>query len=457
MGFCSISLVYACILTCGSMSFGAIIAYGSATLRIIKDTFGPLSTFYVGAFQAAPAFMAIFSPILWNFLMKRKSLKICTSMVGISGMIFWLLLLTMNKRYFWLSIIIRCLLGITLAGCSAICPLYFSEIAPPERKGFYGVIHVIFIVMGHVVTNLLGVTHKWQPPIYTVSAFMLIFGTCVFIIPDNRSKQNDSKNEILNQDDQIELKNLNSNEIEKNNSNEDQNAPKPKNMSLFDKSILKHTIVSMSLLFLMQLCGIGSIMQNLAPLMSEVGLQIEAGYQATIAICAQLISSFFSSILIDKYGCKILWNVSSAGCALSLLMYGLNVKFNWSHWLPMIFLFLFQFFFGIGMGSVPWIVPSHVFPPELKSKAMSLGTSMTWLSASIVMFLFPYLQKWFGQFGLMMILTGINVFSFLVGVFFVEDYRDRPDSKVTESKDDIKQALINGDQSEIDENTNSNL
>ena len=45
--------------------------------------------------------------------------------------------------------------------------------------------------------------------------------------------------------------------------------------------------------FFMSFSGIGSIMQNIAPLMSEVGLEFDAGYQAVIAICAQFFSCFF--------------------------------------------------------------------------------------------------------------------------------------------------------------------
>lgn len=278
----------------------------------------------------------------------------------------------MNKRYFWLSIILRGLLGITLAGSSAIGPLYFAEIAPEEHKGFYCMIHCFFVIIGHIVTNLLGVTHKWQPPIYFEASSLLILGSCVFFIPDKQCVKLEN-----------ELNDFDSKDGEKTDS---------KSLSLFDKSIIKTTVVTLLMLFMMQLCGIGSIMQNLAPLMSEVGLDFDAGYQATIAILAQVISSLFSTFLIDKFGCKILWTLSAAGSALSLLLYALNVKFEWSHWLPLIFLFSFQFFFGGGLGCVPWIYPSQVFPKELTSKALSLGTSLTWLSASIVMFLFPYLK-----------------------------------------------------------------
>lgn len=133
--------------------------------------------------------------------------------------------------------------------------------------------------------------------------------------------------------------------------------------------------------------------------------------------------------MVDRLGFKFLWNLSSLGSALSLLFYGLNVKIDLSRWLPMIFLFTFQFFFGIGLGSIPWI-PSIVFPAELKSKAMSLATSLVWTRGPIVMFLFPFLKKWFGQFGLMMILACLNALNLLIGILFVENYRDKDDNKV---------------------------
>lgn len=439
--FFSISLLYALILSCGSMTFGSIIAFGSATLRIMKDVFGPLPTFYIGAFQAAPAMSAIIAPLFWSFLLKRLRLKIVSFSVGLTGVIFWPLLLTTTKKYFWTSIIIRAMLGMTLAGISTIGPLYFTQIAPPELKGFYGTLHSLFVIMGHIVTNLLGVTHKWQPPIYVSTSLMFIFGTFVFVIPD--VKKDDQKGT----EKQIELNDINSN------NDSDINA----NIGLFDASHRRRTLVAMTLAFFMSFSGIGSIMQNIAPLMSEVGLELDAGYQAAIAICAQFFSCFLSSILIDKLGFKFLWNLSALGSSLSLLFYGLNVKFEWSRLLPMIFLFSFQFFFGIGLGSIPWILPSIIFPPELKSKAMSLTTSLVWAGASIVMFLFPFLQKWFGQFGLMMILSGLNALNLVIGILFVENYKDKNQTNIIADSNDIKQNLISGEQGEVDESIKANL
>lgn len=61
---------------------------------------------------------------------------------------------------------------------------------------------------------------------------------------------------------------------------------------------------------------------------------------------------------------------------------------------------------------------------------MSLATSLVWTRGPIVMFLFPFLKKWFGQFGLMMILACLNALNLLIGILFVENYRDKDDNKV---------------------------
>ena len=64
--------------------------------------------------------------------------------------------------------------------------------------------------------------------------------------------------------------------------------------------------------------------------MSEVGLNIDVGYQATITICTQFVSAVLSSFLIDKYGCRVLWFLSNFSSTAPLFLYILNVKFNWS-------------------------------------------------------------------------------------------------------------------------------
>ena len=416
------NLAYALIPLCGSVMFGSTIAYGSATLNYIKVDFGPLSTFEIAAFQSLPAIVSIFAPHFWNFLLARFKLKNVTSAVGISGLVFWALLLLMNKKFFWFAIVMRGFHGVTLAGVCTVCPLYFGSLAPDDSRGFFGSLHAIGIAIGYVTFNLIGATHKWQYPIYGSLVFLAIFGFLVWVIPDQFSKGRI----VTHDDDSIKE-------------------------SIFDKKYRRTLIISMIMMFCAQFSGTGSIIQNIAPLLSEVGLEIDAAYQASIALSAQLFMLLISCLLMDKFGGRNLWLASSFGTTVSLLVYALNLNFSWSRWLPMIALFGYQLFFGLGLASVPWYLLPENFPEHLKRTAQSIGTSMNWLSAAIMMFLFPYLNKWLGQFGVMLLLMGINILVFLFGFFFViepQKIKNSEDLEVNLTQD-IDAELVRENQAEL--------
>lgn len=388
------NLLFALVLMCGSINFGAIIAYGSATLKIISVEFD-ISTFEYSAFQSIPALVSIFGPFLYNALLKRMRRKIVCSIIGCVGTLFWLALLSMNKNYFWLAIIIRGFHGLILSGVSLTCPLYITEIAPDDSKGLYGSLHPIAIALAHVMFNLIGTLHKWQIPIYVSAGFLFIFGTCIWLIPDSPS---DPKPGEVKKDDRKEFKD-----------------------SIFDIMYRRDFIVSMVLMFSVQFSGIGAIMQNCSPLLSEVGLAFDSGFQAAMAVSAQLLTCCVSSLLIDKLGPKLLWVISSSGTSAMLLLYALNVGLNWSHWVPMFVLFGYQLSYGLGLSNVPFLVVTQSFPPIVRTQAMTIGMSLNWVSATIVMFLFKYLEEWVGQFGLMLILCGINLFCAIFGLFAIRD------------------------------------
>ena len=193
--------------------------------------------------------------------------------------------------------------GLILSGVSLICPLYIIELAPEDSKGIFGSLHPIAIALAHIIYNLVGVSHNWRYPIYLSAGFMVIFGSCVWFIPDSPSdpKKNDETKSLQIDD------------------NKD---------SIFDKKFRKDFLVSMVLMFSVQFSGIGAITQNCSPLLHEVGLSFDSGYQATLAVSAQLIACLISSLLLDKFGSKVLWVFSSTGTSSMLLLYALNVKFQ---------------------------------------------------------------------------------------------------------------------------------
>lgn len=440
MSFLFKELLYAPVLMCGSMSFGTIIAFGSATRNMLEKKW-KIKLILIQLFQAAPAFVSIFSSILWYNVLKKQRRKVCLSIIGIFGTVIWLCMLTMNKETFWPTIILRALLGIILSGCCIIVPLYISDIAPPGKKGLFSSLHVCGVVLSHVCINLLGVTNNWRAPIYFIAPVMFILGTCIWLIPDspmdlpkikaaeakklakqqaNKSENEDSMESNFYDTDQISSENV-SEAKDPERPPINQNQPPPQITSLYDKRLLKKTITSGFLFFWMQCCGIGAVQENLRPLMMVLGLHIDGGYQAAIAVSAQFISAFLSSILIDRFGCKRLYIVSGTGTSLFIFLLALNCKFGWSKWLPMITIFCFQFFFGIGIGNVPYVFTTQAIPMNLRPRGMSIGASLLWTGAFIVMFLWGYIRDGIQHFGLFMVLTCTNLVALFFGIFFLDD------------------------------------
>ncbi|OHT04959.1 major facilitator superfamily transporter [Tritrichomonas foetus] len=450
MQICNKTTLYALVLMCGSVVFGATISYSSATIQYIKIEFGPLSLFEVAAFQSIPSMVAIFSPFLFNYFLTHYRRKVVSSFLGLIGAIFWGLLLLMNKNYFWLAILIRGLHGIILAGVSLICPMYIIELSPDDSHGFFGTLNTIAISIGHVIYNLLGVTHNWKYPIYMTIGFLLIYGSFIWLIPDSPSdikiQQHNQKLKLpvkdnkKEQTNQLNVVNKNAEESQEELNNlydddnidskirainkHDQNNVKELNLraeSIFQRKFLKPILLSIGMMCFLQLSGIGAIITNVAPLMSEAGLSFDPGFQAAIATSAQLFACLASSLIMDRFGRRKMWIFSSFGSAASLLVYALNIKLDWSKWLPMASLFSYLLFFGLGMASLPWFLVPEMFPDSVRSVGMTIATADNWLSASIATFLFPYIKKWLGQFGLMLILMGICTLCGIFGIAFVKD------------------------------------
>ncbi|OHS98439.1 major facilitator superfamily transporter [Tritrichomonas foetus] len=450
---CSKTFLYVLIIMCGSTGFGFIIAYPSASIQSIKDEYGPFTTFEIASFQSIPAIVAVVAPFAFNFALKKWNRKIVSCFIGYFGCVTWLLLLVMNKRLFWLGVFIRGLHGIILAGIALCCPLYINIIAPDGTKGFYGPFHIMGITSGHVISNLLGTLHNWRYPIYATSFLLFMHGSLIWLIPnfphDTQASKGTAKklenidDDESNADSNGEVKNIKPVDVTKNNSKH------------CAKSNIKPLIVGCVMMSMNQLSGIGGINQNISPLMSEVGLSIDPGFQSAIAQSSQLFSCSIGSLMLDKFGPKLMWIISSTGNTLSLLIYALNVKFEWSPWIPMIMLFGYQTFFGFGLSPIPTTVVPSMLSPAIKSTGMTLGTVSNRLAGAIMLFLFPYLREWVGQFGLMLILAIINFLCLIFGIIFVPKRIEQAGVKPKEehsaeslSSDNMRENLIKDGQEE---------
>ena len=125
----------------------------------------------------------------------------------------------------------------------------------------------------------------------------------------------------------------------------------------------------------------------------------------------------------------------------------------------MIALFTFQMFFGLGLSPIPTTISPTLFTPDVKSLGMTIATSANRLVGAIMMFIFPYMRVWMGQFGLMLCLSIFNLLCLIFGAVFLQskiesakDIKDEIQAEDIDSAENasIQQQLLNEDHIEGD-------
>lgn len=422
VNFCRKELLYALVIIIGSMEVGWCITFVSPALPLIKEEFQGITTFESSAFQAIPALTAIAGTYWANFLMVKFSRKACLIVNAFCGAVFWLLLLTMSRKYFWASIVIRGLSGVVIGTYSTIDAVYVSELAPPELIGFFGVVNSMMISFGHCSFNLIGAAHSWRFNVYFGAGFCLLQGILTFLLPHSP----------------VDLKNKADLTIPIANELEEINPTMRKKRSLFQKCYLAPMCIGLTLVVIQQFAGINAMVANMSPLLHAAGLSLDSNIQAGIATSAEFIAGFISAFIMDKFGRKKIWVFSCSGALTCMVIFAVNNKFNWSPIIPVIVLFLYMLFFGLGLAGIPWIIVPEMFDDDVRSIASSICTSLNWLGASIVTFCYPFMVESMTQFGSLLLFASICCFGLIFGIFFVPEdpqkYRQKDESYESDSK-----------------------
>lgn len=113
---------------------------------------------------------------------------------------------------------------------------------------------------------------------------------------------------------------------------------------------------------------------------------------------------FISFYVIDKFGRKPLYYISTIGCTVALLLefiyFLLQDTFKLDMeklaWLPLTGIFLFYIFRTFGVTSLSPLIMAELFPTNVKGAAISFLLFYSGLCSFIVTFGFPLLSNWWG-------------------------------------------------------------
>ncbi|KAK9887172.1 hypothetical protein WA026_020626 [Henosepilachna vigintioctopunctata] len=160
-------------------------------------------------------------------------------------------------------------------------------------------------------------------------------------------------------------------------------------------SNLKALLISFSLMLFQQFCGINAVILYSANIFSTAGVKLNDDICTIILGLTQVIATLFSSFMVDKLGRRVLMISSTLMVGLSTIAlavyYTLKDRFlidktimDHLNLIPIISLGCFIIMFSIGLGPLPWIIGSEIFPPEVKSMACSGAGTLNMFSAFLI-------------------------------------------------------------------------
>ncbi|XP_028770736.1 sugar transporter ERD6-like 5 isoform X2 [Neltuma alba] len=313
------------------------------------------------------------------------------------------LAIAITKVAWWLYIG-RLLVGCGIGLLSYVVPVYIAEITPKNLRGGFTTIHQLLICCGVSLTYLMGAFLNWRvlallgivPCVVQLVGLLFIRESPRWLAKGGRMEESKSTLQHLrgeNADVSDEA-----NEIRDYTENL-QKESEAGMADLFQRQYLKALTVGLGLMILQQFGGVNGIAFYASSIFISAGFSDSVGTIAMVAV--QIPMTALGVLLMDKSGRRPLLLVSAGGtclgCFLAALSFLLQDLQKWTEVSPILALvgvLVYTGSFSLGMGGIPWVIMSEIFPINVKGSAGSLVTLINWLGSWIVSYAFNFFMGW---------------------------------------------------------------
>ncbi|PPS06176.1 hypothetical protein GOBAR_AA14487 [Gossypium barbadense] len=205
--------------------------------------------------------------------------------------------------------------------------------------------------------------------------------------------------------------------------------PKAKMLDLFQRRYLSSVIIGVGLMVFQQFGGINGICFYVSNIFETAGFSAAVG--TIIYAILQVVITGLNTTVIDKAGRKPLLLVSSTGLVLGCILSGVsfylkdhNLALDAVPILAVTGILIYISAFSAGMGAVPWVIMSEIFPINIKGVAGSLATLVNWFGAWAVSYTFNFLMSW-SAYGTFILYAAINAGAILFVVTLVPETKGK--------------------------------
>lgn len=305
----------------------------------------------------------------------------------------------------YMVILGRILLGVGVGFANQAVPLYLSEMAPPRYRGAINNGFQFSIGVGALSANLINFgTEKikggwgWRVSLALAAVPASILTLGALFLPETpnsliqRSKDY-GKAELMLQrvrgtnDVQAELDDL----VKASSLAKTINDPFKK---ILQRKYRPQLVMAIAIPFFQQVTGINVIAFYAPVLFRAIGLGVSASLlSAVVTGVVGMASTFISMLIVDKLGRRVLFLVGGIQMLVSQIMVGgiLAAELGDHGGVSKVYAFLVLLLicvyvagFGWSWGPLGWLVPSEIFPLEIRSAGQSITVAVSFIFTFIV-------------------------------------------------------------------------
>ncbi|KAA8519892.1 hypothetical protein F0562_014198 [Nyssa sinensis] len=299
----------------------------------------------------------------------------------------------------WMLIVGRILLGFGIGFANQSVPLYLSEMAPYKFRGALNIGFQLSITIGILVANVLNYFFAkikggwgWRLSLggAVVPALIITVGSLILTETPNsmieRGKNEEARAKL------IRIRGVDNVDEEFNDLVAASEASKKVEhpwRNLLQRKYRPHLTMAILIPFFQQLTGINVIMFYAPVLFKTIGFGSDASLMsAVITGCVNVIATMVSIYGVDKWGRRFLF--LEGGIQMLLCQIAVTIciasKFGvdgnpgelpkWYAIVVVLFICIYVAGFAWSWGPLGWLVPSEIFPLEIRSAAQSINVSV---------------------------------------------------------------------------------
>ncbi|KAK7331318.1 hypothetical protein VNO77_25540 [Canavalia gladiata] len=373
-------------------------------------------------------------------LFGRRLTMICGGVLFLAGAA-----LNAFAQKVWMLIVGRLLLGFGIGCANQSVPIYVSEVAPYKYRGALNMMFQLAITIGIFVANVLnylfanmenGEGWRYSLGLAAVPAIMIIVGA--IFLPDSpsslieRGLDDKAKEELIKirgtTDVEEEFKDLVA-------ASEASKMVKHPWVSLLKKQYRPQLTMAIAIPFFQQLTGMNVITFYAPVLFKTIGFGATASLMsAMITGACNALATLVSIFTVDKFGRRTLFLEGGTQMFICQLVITIAIacKFGvdgnpgmlpkWYAIIVVVGICVYVAGFAWSWGPLGWLVPSEIFPLEVRSAAQSINVSVNMIFTFAIAQIFTTMLCHM-KFGLFIF------FAFFVVVMSLFIYKFLPETK----------------------------